>query len=249
MTSERFVMAGCSHGDMIDPVAEKALLSFIKDFKPSIRVHLGDGFDFRALRRGASDDEKADSLKLDWEMGSDFLRRYFDGGKQNHYLEGNHCGWRLRRLAESATNAVKREYAEDAIKRFEQLIKGKCRARMLPYNTRTGILRLGHLKAVHGYFSGKNAGARHAAVYGSVIYAHTHTIETCPVESDTGPAEARGIGCICKVDMPYNDRQPNKLRHNNGWVYGWLFHDGTYQIFQAIRIKDHFYAAQDIKEY
>jgi len=90
MKSKKFVICGDNHGDMADEKSVSALVAFIADFKPEIRVHLGDNWDFRNLRKGASDDEKAASLADDWETGSDFMRAFFDGGKENAYLRGNH---------------------------------------------------------------------------------------------------------------------------------------------------------------
>lgn len=240
-------MCGDNHGDMVDPIADAALMAFIKDYKPSIRIHGGDALDLRNLRKGASDDEKAASLADDWEMGSDFMRRFFDGGKQNHFLRGNHDE-RIYDLQGSATG-VMRDYAGDAVKKFEQLVTKKCRAKMLPYDARHGILRLGHMKVVHGYFHGKGAAASHARVYRHCHFFHIHAFYTAPVESDDGPKEATSIGSICKVDMPYNQRQPNKLTHNNGWRYGVIFPDGTYQYWDARRINDSFYATKDIVTY
>ena len=246
MKGTRFVIGADSHGDQLDPVAANAIMAFIRDYRPTIRIHLGDAYDFRNLRKGASDEEKAESLTEDWDMGSDFLRKFFDGGKINHFLRGNHDE-RLFELQTSATG-VMRDYASDAVKRFNQHIK-RCRAQMLPYDSRLGILRLGHLKCIHGYACGKGAAAVHARVYRHCIWGHTHTIETYPVETDEGQKESRGIGALCKIDMPYNSRQTNKLRHNNGWAYGVMFNDGTYQIWQTSRIGDNFYAAQEIKAY
>ena len=40
---------------MQDRVAIKAILSFIDDFNPEIRVINGDLYDFASLRKGASD--------------------------------------------------------------------------------------------------------------------------------------------------------------------------------------------------
>ena len=53
----RFVVASDPHGDQVDAETASALFSFIADFRPQIRVHAGDAWDFRNLRRGASDDE------------------------------------------------------------------------------------------------------------------------------------------------------------------------------------------------
>ena len=246
MKATRFVAIGDNHGDQIDGVTSAALFEFIADFRPTIRLHLGDNWDFRNLRKGANDDEKAASMQEDWEAGADFMRRFFDGGKVNHFLRGNHDE-RVYRFRESCSG-VMRDYADDAIKRLESTVK-RSKAAMLPYDARLGILRLGHLKAVHGFFSGKNALSRHAAVYGQVLLGHIHTAESYPVESDQGPKEARSIACICKTDMSYNQHQPNKLRHRNGWASGLMFEDGTYQLHQTIRINDQFHAPSEYKTY
>lgn len=242
---ERFIAVADSHGDMIDPESEQAVLSFIQEFKPTVRVHLGDAFDFRCLRRGASDDEQAEGLAQDWDMGSDFLRRFFDGGKRNFFLEGNHSR-RLTQMVDT-TKGVAREYAREGVKRFDQLLK-RCRVvEHLPYDSRLGVLRLGELKMVHGYAAGIGAATKMARAYGNVIFGHIHTIEIAAVDSDEGPKEARCIGCLCKTDMPYNAHQLNKLRHSNGFAYGFLLPGGEYQLSQARKINGRFYAATDVK--
>ena len=86
-TPTRFVAFGDNHGDMADDNAVEALVEFIKDYKPTVRVHLGDCFDFRSLRRGVGNDaEGAESLIADIEAGEDFLERT----KPTVYLMGNH---------------------------------------------------------------------------------------------------------------------------------------------------------------
>jgi predicted phosphodiesterase len=244
MQSRRFVVASDSHGDQIDATTETALLSFIADFKPQIRIHAGDVFDFRNLRRGASDDEKAHSLEDDWQMGSDFMRRFFDGGKENHFLRGNHDE-RLWNFAHSATGLL-RDYAHDGIARVEKLV-AKSRARMLPYDSRIGVLKLGALKVIHGYAAGIGAARKHAIVYRNCLFGHTHNCDVAGAESDEGVSEARGIGACCRLDMPYNAHQTGKLRHQNAFCYGLLFSDGTYQLNQAKKIDGRFYVASDFR--
>jgi len=244
MQSRRFVVASDSHGDQIDATTETALLSFIADFKPQIRIHAGDVFDFRNLRRGASDDEKAHSLEDDWQMGSDFMRRFFDGGKENHFLRGNHDE-RLWNFAHSATGLL-RDYAHDGIARVEKLV-AKSRAKMLPYDSRLGVLKLGALKVIHGYAAGIGAARKHAIVYRNCLFGHTHNCDVAGAESDEGVSEARGIGACCRLDMPYNAHQTGKLRHQNAFCYGLLFEDGTYQINQAKKIDGRFYVASDFR--
>lgn len=242
----RFVAVADSHGDMIDEVTKDALLDFIEDYKPQIRLHLGDAFDFRNLRKGASDEEKAQTLENDWKMGEEFLREYYSGGTRNVFLYGNHDD-RIFQLAGSSVGVL-RDYANDGVKRLKQIFKD-CDAKTLPYDSRLGVFKLGKLKAVHGYFCGKNSAARHGAVYGNVIYGHVHTIETSPVETLTGPEEARGIGCLATINMDYNSRSANKLRHNNGWCYGVINENGTYSIFQTARVGNDFLCATKFARY
>ena len=244
MVSRRFVVASDSHGDEVDPETAKALFSFIADFKPQIRIHAGDAWDFRNLRRGASDDEKAHSLEADWDAGSDFLAQFFDGGKENHFLRGNHDE-RLWRFADSATGLL-RDYAKEGIARVEKLT-AKARAKMLPYDSRLGVLRLGNLKVIHGYAAGIGAARKHAIVYRNCLFGHTHNTDVAASETDEGIAEARGIGACCRLDMGYNAHMTGKLRHQNAFCYGLLFENGTYQINQAKKINGRFYVASDFR--
>jgi len=63
------------------------------------------------------------------------------------------------------------------------------------------------------------------------------------------PEEARGIGCLCKKDMPYINAKTGKLRWSQGWAYGLLFDDGTYHLEQARKIGDSFVCADNFKAY
>ena len=241
----RFVVCSDNHGDMADATATEALFAFIADYKPVIRIHAGDNWDFRQLRRGVSDDEKAASLQDDWDCGARFLERFFKGGTTNIFLRGNHDE-RLWDFRESATGLL-RDYAADGIKRVEGMMK-RLGAKMLPYDAELGIYELGKLTVLHGYHCGVGAARQHANIYGNSIFGHVHTIESAPVASRE-PAEARSIGCLCRRDMSYINRKTAKLRWAQGWAYGVLFDDGTYQLFQTRNIGGRFYAATEIKTY
>jgi len=241
----RFVVASDNHGDMADATATEALFAFIEDYKPEIRIHAGDNWDFRNLRKGASDDEKAASLEDDWDCGARFLERFLKGGTTKVFLRGNHDE-RLWDFRESATGLL-RDYAADGIKRVEGMIK-RLGATMLPYDAELGIYELGKLTVIHGYHCGVGAARAHANIYGNTIFGHVHTIESAPVASRE-PAEARSIGCLCRRDMGYINRKTAKLRWAQGWAYGVLFDAGTYQLFQTRNIGRRLYAATEIKSY
>jgi len=140
-----------------------------------------------------------------------------------------------------------RDYAADGIKRVEGMMK-RLGVTMLPYDAETGVYELGKLTVLHGYHCGVGATRMHANIYGNSLFGHVHTIESAPVASRE-PAEARSIGCLCRRDMPYINRKTAKLRWAQGWAYGVLFDDGTYQLFQTRNIGGRFYAATEIKSY
>jgi len=242
---KRFVVVSDIHGDKQDERATDAALSFVDDFKPEIRVIAGDLWDFGAIRMGASPEERAVSMRDDFDAGHAFASRFFDGGTQNTLMLGNH-DVRAYDLAHSteATRADLGLRMVDDIK----LIARESKAKILPYDSRYGVLRIGHLNVVHGYHTGANACASHSRIYGNVIFGHVHSIESFQTPG-LKQQEARAIGCLCKLDQEYADRKTGKLRWAHGWVFGWVFPDGTYSLNQVRGIDGRFYAATDIKAF
>lgn len=245
MKAERWVVCSDVHGDNQDSESTNALIAFIQDFKPTIRICAGDLWDFRNLRKGASDEEKACSLEDDWESGIEFASKFFDGGKHNTFLRGNHDE-RLWYFRNSCTGLI-RDYANDGIKRVEGHAR-RWKASMLPWDAAHGIARVGKLKIVHGFHAGKSACKEHAAVYGNVLFGHVHTIESAPVAS-LEPAEARSIGCMCIRDMDYVASKTGKLRWGQGWAYGTVDTSGNYTILQARKINGSFTCSTEFKVY
>ena len=246
MSARRFVIASDSHGDQLDPVVEKKFFAWLKDWSPEIRIHAGDLFDFAAIRNGASNEEKSMSMADDYEAAMDFAKRFFSGGETKWYLKGNHCQ-RLWDLLDKQ-DGVLRDFAEQKTKEIEKKMRA-WGVKMLPYDARKGVLKIGKMQVIHGYKSGINATRQHATIYRNCIHGHDHAQGIVPVENLDGPALAMGTGCMCVIDMPYNSRQTNKLRHQQGWVYGVLNDDGTYQAFQAKRVGDSFTVASNVKTY
>ena len=214
---KRFVFASDLHGDMQDKDATERFLKFVKDYGPQIIIFGGDLFDLRPLRRGASADERQETMREDYNQGSKFLTALFDRpAEQRHLLWGNHDD-RLFKGAESGdgilSDLCSHGVIDIGLKTNRLGIKTK------PYHKRDGILRIGHAKFLHGFFCGVYAARQHATVYNSCFFGHTHVID----ESPTPGLErrvARGVGALCKLDMDYNSRNPNTLRQANGWAFG-----------------------------
>lgn len=244
--SRRLAIASDSHGDQIDPLMERKFFDWLDDYQPTLRIHAGDVFNFEALRKNASPAERQTNMEGDFEAGMDFMRRYFAGGTERYLLRGNHDE-RLWDLLYNESGPL-HDLAKLMVRDVDAMLR-KLKVTMLPYDARHGVLEIGHLRVIHGYRCGVGAGGAHARIYRNCIFGHTHTQEIVPVENLDGPSVAMGTGCICKIDQPYNARQTNKLRHQNGWVYGLMHGDGTYQVFQAKRIGDTINAATEIKVY
>lgn len=246
MSGRRFVICGDNHGDQIDPVVEKAFFDWLPDWKPELRIHSGDLWDFRPLRNGATQEEKAQSMADDYSDGKMFAKRLFSGGDEKYFLRGNH-DQRLWDLIDKSDGAL-RDFGTEKTREIEAMFRG-WRVKTMPYDARQGVLRLGKMQVLHGFKSGKNATREHATIYGNCIHGHDHAQGVVPVENLDGPSLAMGTGCMCYIDMPYNSRQTNKLRHQQGWVYGILYDDGTYQAFQAKRVGNKFNIASSVKTY
>ena len=224
---------------MGDPKAVAALFKFIKLWKPELRIFAGDLFDFRPLRGGASEDEKRETMSADYTAGMDFLEQF----APQFMLRGNHDErlWWLR----ERNNGVASDHAASLILEFEKACK-KLNCKILPYHKRHGVLRVGHLKVLHGFNAGIYATRQTALVYGAALMGHTHTVDEHAIPGIERRV-ARSIGCLCRLDMQYNERQPLSLRHAHGFAYGVLNKkSGDYFVWQAEEIGGQWLLPSDI---
>jgi hypothetical protein len=238
---QKFTSVGDNHGDKIDPVAEAAFFSHLKDWKPDIRIHAGDNFDLRPLRHGASKEEKEESMRVDIAAGKRFLKRY----SPHYFLRGNHD----ERLWELAAHGKGGEgdYGQQGVEEVELLCR-QLKCKVLPYHKRDGVLRLGHLKILHGFYCGVYAARQHASTYGSCLFGHVHTIQEFSIPG-LEHRVARSIGCLASLDMDYLTRRPESLKHAHGWAYG-VINDktGDYFCWQAECINGKFIVTEGFKE-
>lgn len=212
MSFTKFVFASDVHGDMQCPESNAVLFNFIESYKPKLRVFGGDLWDFRAIRKGATDDEKQESMSADYVAGINWLKRF----KPHYFLRGNHDE-RLWELAAKRKGPCS-DYAFSGVVEVTTIID-KMRCKMLPYHHRDGILKIGHLKMLHGFHAGINAARQTALVYGSALFGHVHTIDEHSIPG-LERRVARSVGCLCRLTMDYNQRTPSALRHSHGFAYG-----------------------------
>jgi hypothetical protein len=165
---KRILAVGCSHGEHICPDARRAVLKFIREYKPATVVHLGDFCDTTAFRSGAhGTKDEAEPVAPDIESGLTFLAEI----GATHVLLGNHED-RLFSLARSP-NAIVSYAAGKCIGAIEDHCR-KIRAKFYPWDGAFQGLKLGNFTFLHGYMYGENATRDHAEAHGNVVHAHNH---------------------------------------------------------------------------
>ena len=213
---KRFLAVGCSHGQMMDRSAAKALLKFRDEFKPHKVIHLGDWCDTAAWRSGAkaSADEVAD-VALDIESGLTFLEQL----EPTLVFNGNH----EHRIWEAAgkPNAIVRQAAITTIQGIEQFIQGQLKAEYVQdYVLDKSWRRLGNYLVGHGFFYNTHATLKHAEKMGNCIFAHLHRQEVVRGSRGDSPTGVC-VGYLGQRDkFKYADRWDSRLRWNAGWCYG-----------------------------
>ena len=227
---QRFIFASDLHGDQQDKEAVRALLKATDSFKPHLRIFGGDLIDARPLRRGASGEERAESMSHDWRKGLEFISLW----KPTHLLMGNH-DQRLYDLAEDDSKGIEQDYGFKGVQELEARLE-KVGTKWLPYHKRKGVFEFGKMTALQGSFAGVNAARQHARGYGGCRFGHTHSIDEHAIPG-LKRRVARGAGCLCKLDMKWNARMPGTLRHAHGFVMGVINEKtGNYWSMQAEEI-------------
>ena len=218
---------------MIDPAAATAFLAFVDSYKPHVKIHGGDVFDFRPLREGASPEERGQSMQTDVVSGIDFLDQY----RPDVILKGNH-DVRLWKKAEFSADGTMRDLCGRLVEEIEKQPSWS-NADVYPYDVRLGVFSIGTLQFVHGYHSGMNAAKQAVQTYkatGSVIQGHVHSFSRF---ADTGLVRCEGMTCgmLGRIDMPYNASTPRKLAYENGWIFGEVIETKTKSLWEAWQVR------------
>jgi hypothetical protein len=226
MSWDKYIVVGDSHGDNVSKDASVGFFKFLKIWKPKYRIHCGDVFDARPLRRGASDEEKRQEILSDFRAGMSFI----DEMKPNFITWGNHDS-RIFDLANNGVGMMK-EYGRELVSEIEsKLNKLKCTT--LEYHKRTGVLHIGKLRVIHGFSAGANAARESARTYGSVLMGHVHSIQSASIPGLDNRV-GRAIGAMCNLDLDYNRATMSSLAHAHGFGYGAInSKSGDYVFHQA----------------
>lgn len=206
---KKFIIAFDNHGDMIDADSERVFFKFMADWKPDIRIHGGDCFDFRPLRRKADDEERRESLRLDWDMGLDFFERL----RPQHYLLGNHC------FSEETEVLTRTGYKKiDAVSPGEELAEVASDG-TLRFSTPTAAHRnwhSGHLLNIEGPYNRQVVTPGHEVLM-SGVKTKASDLENKKIKASTVSGSAR---MLPEDQLPAEDNDLVRL-------LTWVVTDGT----------------------
>lgn len=221
MSWKKFVVCGDSHGSLVCEKSKKKFLDFVDDWKPHHRIHLGDLWDFSPLRKGASQEEKADGIADDYVAGIEFLDEY-----KPHFLTlGNHDD-RIWMHSTHCADGVMRERCSQLAEASENEFK-KRKIQWVPYHVSRYLqMPEGGPKLIHGFRATMYPAKAHFENWGPSICGHVHKPDTYIARHIDGQA-SYSVGCLADISrMSYADRTPAKLAWRRGWLYG-MIHSKT----------------------
>jgi 3',5'-cyclic AMP phosphodiesterase CpdA len=208
---KKLVIVADNHGDLICPRTESKLWDVIADFKPEIRVHLGDFCDLAAWRGAATQEDKQISIASDVDAGLAFIEKF----KPTYLTMGNH-DYRMFAKAKSSS-ADTREYAEAQIKKCETMFK-KLGTKTFAWGVKTGVLDLWGQRFLHGYSAGITATRTMGLKFGRCVHGHNHSGDIIWLDTYDG-GYAQSVPSMADNDkMEYQRGQGAAFKHVSGFA-------------------------------
>jgi hypothetical protein len=209
------VALACSHGELIDPTAEPAILNFCADFKPHTIAHLGDWCDTQAWRQGAKGTkDETHSIADDINAGLIFLSKL----RPTIVFNGNHEHRIWRAL--TSPNAIIAHAACVTIHRIREFMEDQHAKFIEGYDWSTSWAWLGDRLIGHGISFSQNALRDHAQKVGNCFIGHLHIQESACALARGGP-NCACVGYLGQEDkFTYADGWASRMRWQTGWIFG-----------------------------
>jgi predicted phosphodiesterase len=215
MAFKRFIVAADNHGGLIDEITKKKFFEFAKSWKAHYRIHLGDWIDAAPLRKNCSAEEKAGTIAEDYQMGLDFVQEF-----RPHLLcNGNHDDRLWMHMRHAADGILRERCTELALATEDEFRKIKIK--WVPYHIDRYLqMPEGGPKLIHGFRATMYPAKSHFEHWGSVLHGHTHKPDFF-AGRHIERGSAYSVACMADLNqMEYSNRQPSRLGHRNGWLYG-----------------------------
>jgi len=237
--------------------AISAVFSFIKWFKPTTIVLLGDALEMDSInswKRGKGSKKFFDGkrLKKEYEgFDRDILTplEKLCKGATKIYMGGNHEEW--------ANTLIDKEPTLEGMIEPEICLNLKKRGwQWIPYivsgenGSKRGMIQFGKLILMHGTHWNKYHSAKTAEEFSkSVAYGHVHDVQfyTKTFSDDSyGFHSAQSIGCLCNTSPDFMRGSVNKWINAFGVLY--VQPDGHFNLYTPIIVKGRFvYAGKVFK--
>lgn len=218
MKAKRWLAVSCSHGHLINKNAADAVVKFAAEYKPEIKLHLGDFIDADCFRAGALRSGEGSDIVGDLIYGLEFLQRM----EFTTVFQGNHEDRLYRLLAESKNELV--QYAAgDVVHKIESLVRD-LKADYVPYagmSNPESYRELGGTLFCHGFAYGMMAPRDHVESNGRpVVMGHIHKVTAQPGRLPGAPT-GYSVGCLCDIPaMAYAKNRRETGTWDHGAAYG-----------------------------
>lgn len=213
----RFMLVGCSHGQLALDEAIESVLKFKREFKPHFTAHLGDWCDTTAWRKGAhgTKDQNA-SVPDDVKAGLGFLKQL----RPDMVFVGNHEDRIYAHLDDP--NALVRAAAESVTSSMRQCIVKELKAKFVEdYDIQRSWRRMGPALIGHGWMFNESAIRDHAEYLGcdcAIAHLHRDGVERARF---VGGATGVCIGYLGDVQkFTYASRRKATAKWSNAFLWG-----------------------------
>ena len=224
-THKKFWVGFDRHCPEHDPAIDRIVSDFLSDFKPQIRIAGGDWQTVDQVSTFNS--ESKITLKAEFEMNRAILRKW----KITHYLEGNHEE-RLRRVGMNLDSRVR-----SCVDIQTNLELDKQKIMFLPYHPIKGVLQIGHLKVLHGFYANEYVASKTARTYGTCVFGHAHRFQTFWPKAAFNTHVGYSIGMLGSLEQTYTqDRAP--MGWAQGFAFGYLHKTGWYDLYPVRIVGD-----------
>jgi predicted phosphodiesterase len=221
-TTTKVLVLSDVHAPFHDEKALAVAEAFQKDFKPQLTIALGDWIDGTYVSTFPKDIEQFDQLD-EFESGNELLDRF----KPQVYVEGNH-EQRFRRKG-----IVPQGYRRllDPRRWLNLKKRGIRWVRYSSYDK--DVYKLGKLSLIHGFACNLHAAAKTAQRFGSVVFGHTHRIQTFSTTHAGNSCTGWNIGCLCNLHQEYAETRGHDWHH--GFGMGYIYKSGNFT-FNTVRL-------------
>lgn len=218
-TNKRFWIGWDRHTPEHDPLVDRIVQEFLRDFNPHIRVAGGDFMTVDQVSQFNS--ESKVHLREEFRLNQEILQRW----GITHYLEGNHEE-RLRRIGGVD------ERIRSLLDLSENLELEKLGIQFLPYHPRHGVLKIGNLKVLHGFYTNEYVARKTAMIYGTCVFGHCHRFQVFQSKSAFHNHVGFAIGMLGKLDQSWSDNRA-PMGWSQGFAFGYLHKNDYFDLYSA----------------